>query len=465
MNDPRDTSSTPGAKPRRTGRETEHVLIDLIRDLLEGERLEHALRLFNELHPVDQGDVLVDLPPDSRQELLSGMPPGSSADILEHLTVDEAAQVSEQLQAPLLAHILDEASPDVAADVLRNIPEEQSEETLEAMEESADVIPLLQYPDDSAGGIMSPDYVAVREDITAGTALDSVRLQNAGVEHSDYVLAVSGDRRLVGILDFVGLALARSSLPVRDIMEPDPLSVTVETDQEDCARLLQRYELNALPVVDPDGVLLGVIFGEDLVDVLEEEATEDMYRLAAVEGETVFGPLLNSLRSRLPWLYVNLGTAFLAALVIALFESTIAKVVALAVFLPIVPGQGGMGGIQTLTLVVRSMALGQLPGRRGFRLLARELLLGTVHGLLLGLVVGAAAYLWKGNLMLGVILGLAMMGNMLIAGLTGAGVPLLLRRLGLDPAVSSAVFITTVTDVLGLLLFLGLATILIGFLL
>ena len=190
---------------------------------------------------------------------------------------------------------------------------------------------------------------------------------------------------------------------------------------------------------------------------MEEEATEDMYRIASVAGERVMGPLGNSLRRRLPWLYINLATALLAGLMISFFESTISKLIALAVFLPVVAGQGGIGGTQTVTLVVRSMALGEVPRNLGLRLLSREVSLGVINGALLGLVVGLVAYGWKGNATLGVVLGLAMMGNMLIAGLAGAGVPLLLRRLGMDPAVSSSVFVTTFTDVIGFLLVLGLA--------
>jgi magnesium transporter len=184
-----------------------------------------------------------------------------------------------------------------------------------------------------------------------------------------------------------------------------------------------------------------------------------MFRIASVGGERIAGPLTNSLRSRLPWLYINLATAFLAAVMVSLFEATITRVVALAVFLPVVASQGGIGGTQTVTLVVRSMALGEVPRRLGFRLLARELALGLIHGVALGIVVGFVAYLWKGNVTLGIVLGLAMLGNMLVAGMFGAGVPLLLRQLRMDPAVSSAVFVTTFTDVIGFVLFLGLAAI------
>ena len=272
-------------------------------------------------------------------------------------------------------------------------------------------------------------------------------------------------RRLVGRVDVVKLALARPSLPVSDIMDADVVSVTPDTDQEECAALARQYDFDLIPVVDEEVRLLGAIHSDDIIDVVVEEATEDMYRIAAVEGESVQGPLLRSMRRRMPWLGLNLVTVFLAALVIGVFESTVARVVALAIFLPIIPGQAGMSGMQTLTLVVRSMALGELPGRRVLRLLVRELALALAQGILLGAVVGAAAYLWKGDPTLGLILAAAMVGNMIIAGLTGAGIPLLLRKLKLDPAVSAAVFITTFTDVLGLLLFLGLATLLIDHLL
>ena len=288
-------------------------------------------------------------------------------------------------------------------------------------------------------------------------ALDQLRLLGTDAENINSVLVVDGQHRLVGSLSVTRLALARSHALVGDIMDREFTSVTAETDQEECARVMERYNLSILPVVDREGQLTGVILAEDLVDVVEEEATEDMFRIASVSGERIAGSLSNSLRSRLPWLYINLATAFLAAVVVSLFESTISRVVALAVFLPVVASQGGIGGTQTVTLVVRSMALGELPRRLGLRLLIRELALGSIHGVALGVVVGLVAYLWKGNFTLGLILGVAMLGNMLVAGMAGAGVPLLLRHLRMDPAVSSAVFVTTFTDVIGFVLFLGMA--------
>jgi magnesium transporter len=224
--------------------EPEGHLVEQIRDLLAREHLEAALLLFNTLHPADQGDVLVDLPRGSQQELLTAVRPEESADILELLRPAEAVQVSEPMAPEALADILDEASPDVAADVLRNIPSRQSEETLEAMEEASEVIPLLGYADDTAGGLMRPDYMAVKQDIYTANALDTLRFLETEGEHTSQVLVVDNDNRLVGALSLIRLALSRSSAIVQDIMEREIRSVTAETDQEDCARLIRPVPLS-----------------------------------------------------------------------------------------------------------------------------------------------------------------------------------------------------------------------------
>ena len=428
-----------------------------VRHFLDEGDLQEALALFVRIHPVDQGTVLIGLAHAPQLAILTELTPGAIAEILENMEPEEAAEVTQRLGPTVLSQILDEARSDVAADILRLLPRERSQETLAAMQAALEVVPLLGYPDDTAGGLMTPGYPVVREVTTTGNALDQLRLLGTATENLSSVLVIDQDSTLVGSLSVTRLALARPNTVVGEIANPDIISARVDTDQEECARLMERFNLSQLPVVDGRGRLVGVILSEDLVDVVEEEATEDMYRIASVAGERVFGPLRNSFRRRLPWLYINLGTALLAAAVVSLFEDTIKQLVALAVFLPVVAGQGGIGGTQTVTLVVRSMALGEVPGGLGRRLLAREVVLGVTNGALLGVVVGLMAYAWKGNFMIGVILAIAMLGNMLVAGLAGAGVPLLLRRMSMDPAVSSAVFVTTFTDVIGFLMFLGLA--------
>ncbi len=326
------------------------------------------------------------------------------------------------------------------------------------MEESDQVVPLLAYPDDTAGGLMTTDYAAVRAAVTAGTALDTLRLLSEQGREPGTVFALDDEGRLVGQLSVRRLALARPNTLVADLMAPVPSCALVDTDQEECARLREHYDLPEVPVTSPDGLLIGVIPASALQDVAEREATEDMFRIAGMPGERLFGPKRRSVRSRLPWLTINLGTTFLAAAVVGLFQSTIAKAVVLAAFLPVVAGQGGISGTQTLTLVVRSIAMGELTGPRARRVLAREATLGALHGVLLGIMVGVVAFLWHGNIALSLVLGLAMLGNMLVAGFVGAAVPLLLRWLGFDPAVSAAVVVTTATDVMGFFFFLGLAT-------
>ena len=451
---PADTLVEPSAPQPDDERE----LAERFRSLINEAETQTALAVLDQMHTADQGLSLLELNRSQRNTVLSLLEPQRTAHILDHLSPQETSQLAAGIDVDILSDILDASSPDVAADVLRFLPRQQSDQVRAMMSRLEAVSPLLQYPASSAGSLMTTDYPEVNMNASAASALDIVRLRGAAAESLGAVLLVDAHRRLYGSISIVRLAIARPDIVVSEIADTPVQSVAPLTDQEECARLMERYSLRYIPVSEPAGRLVGVILGEDLVDVAVEEATEDMYNMAGIPGERVMGPLGASVAHRLPWLYINLGTAFLAALVISAFESTIARVVALAVFLPVVAGQGGIGGTQTLTLVVRSMALGELPGRRGVRLLVREVALGLVHGILLGLAVALVAGLWKGSPFLGLVLGLAMLVNMLVAGLAGAGVPLLLRRLRLDPAVASAVIVTTFTDLAGFAIFLGLAT-------
>ena len=444
---------------------TPETLVERVHALLDADDAEGALGILSGVHPVDQGEVLLELSSESQHSLVAALPPEDTAEILRHLEPGSAARIAAEIEAPELARILDETRPDVAADILRHIPKQQSQEALEGMRAPHEVAPLLAFEDETAGGLMTPEYPAIGATMNAALALDVLRMMGREAEAFTSIFVVDELRALVGTLSIIRLALARPDTQVTNLMDSQVVSVPAGTDQEECARLMERYDLDHLPVVDDERRIIGIIQLEDVVDVVEEEATEDLYRIAGMPGEQTKGSVANSVRRRLPWLTINLATAFLAGLVISLFESTIARIASLAVFLPIIAGQGGIGGTQTLTLVVRRMALGQLGGRRGLPMLGKELLLGLVHGLLLGVVVGLVAYAWKGSWVLGIVVGVAMFGNMLVAGLAGAGVPLLLRRLKWDPAVSAAVFVTTFTDVVGFLLFLGLAAALVQYLL
>ena len=455
MTEDQHTAAESSSVEERAREEVERVL----RLLEDGDRAE-AVALLKEMHPVDQGEVLLEL----EEAVLSELSVEEIVQILERVDPDESSEIAAGIDARALPVVLDRLRPDVAADILRQLPADRFRETLDAMTEADEIAPLLDYSDESAGGLMVSDYPVVSDFMTAGIALDVLRLLGRRAEEFSVIFVVDIAGKFLGYITITRLALSPPEDTVRDIMRPEIVSVPPDTDQEECARLMERYDLRHLPVVDPEHKLIGIIHVEAVVHVMEEEATEDMFRMAGLSGERVLSSLGNSVRSRLPWLTTNLGTVFLAALVINLFESTIAKVAVLAVFLPVVAGQGGIAGTQTLTLVVRSMALGEISRHSGIRLIGRELLLSLVHGLLLAAAVGLAAYFWKGSMMLGVVVGAAMLGNMIVAGLAGSSVPLLLKRFGMDPAVSSAVFVTTFTDVLGFLIFLGMAAALIQYL-
>ena len=388
-------------------------LVQELQRLLESGQRPEALERFGGLHPVDQGEVLDGVSRYIQQSLI--------ADILEYLEPEESAELLGGRKPADLAQVLDLTDADVAVDLLQHISEDKQQETLAAMVDSAEGSELLQYQDDTAGGLMTPDYPVVLETTAMPNAVDQLRLLGPDAEDINSVLLVDTEHRLVGSLSVTRLALARAHMVVGDIMDRKINSVVAVTDQEECAGVMQRYNLSLLPVVDWEGRLAGVVLAEDLMDVVAEEATEDMFRIASVGGERIAGPLTNSLRRRLPWLYINLATAFLAAVMVSPFEDTITKVVALEVFLPVVASQGGIGGTQAVTLVARSMALGEVPRRLGLRLLPRELALGLIHGVALGIVVGFVAYLWKENFTLGLVLGFAMLGDMLVAGMFGAG--------------------------------------------
>lgn len=458
---PPEPAEEPQEEPR-SEEERAQARIDYVRDLIMQEESALDLEPLRELHPADQAEVLLGLSKDGQQLLLAALSVEEVARVLEQMEPQEAADALREVTPWVVADILDAAHQDVAADVLKQLPSDQATQTLRAMLGAPQVINLMQYPDETAGGLMTPQYPVARDTMTAAIALDTLRLLGPRAEEFSTLFVVDAESVLVGALSIARLALARPAAPMADIMDREVVSVPAEADQEECARLVERYDLTHLPVVDEDHRLVGVILLEDVVDVLQQEATEDMYRISGIGRERLAEPLRASVRHRMPWLAINLGTTLVAALAIGLFESTIAQVAVLAMFLPVVAGEGGISGTQTLTLMVRSLALGELAGRREVRLLVREVVLGLLHGLLLGALVGLLAYAWKGSPLLGAILAVAMVGNMMVAGLAGAGIPLLLRRLRLDPAVSSAVFVTTFTDVAGFVLFLGLAALFVG---
>ncbi len=435
-------------------------VLERVRAALELNQIAEAIAALETLHIADRADAFADLPHDDQTEILTNLDSGPAADLLDELEDEEAAAVAAHLPSAQLADVLDEMDPDEAADLLGDLSPEQAADALAQMEDRDEVLPLLGHADDTAGGRMTSDFIALRRQTTAQMAIEFLRGLQRDAETPYYLYVVDREGVLIGIVGLRDIIVAAPTATMADIMRREVISVLVGTDQEEVARVMQHYDLLAVPVVDASGKLVGVINYDDIVDVIEEEATEDIYRLANVSDSDlqVWSPARLSVRRRLPWLVVNLGTAFLAAGVISLFEGTIARVAILAAFQSIVAGMGGNSGTQTLAIMVRGLALGEIEFRDARRAVLREAGIGVMHGAVVGLLVAGGAWLWRGNPALGLVIGLAMLGNLVAAGMAGTLVPLTLKALRLDPALASAVIVTTVTDVVGFSLFLGLAT-------
>ena len=425
--------------------------------------LEAAAQRIRLLHPADQADVLAALSTDERRRLLDHIDSSSLSLILEFLTPDELEQVAPDVQLDQLAEALDETPAHRAADVLQAIPEAHASAVLDQLPSAELVEPLLQHDDDSAGGIMAPEIITLGPHATAQQAIDHLRATAAAAPTvRDLIYIVDSAAQLLGSVHLHDLITARPHTHLRELMTEAGPSVATDTHQEEALQTLQRYGLHALPVVDQSGRLVGVTTADDLLQIAQEEATSDMFRLVGlVDDEALTAPIDTAVRRRLPWLLLNLATAFAAAAVVAAFEDTLARVAALAIFLPIIAGQGGNAGMQVTTLTVRAIALGKLDRRFHRTVLPREIAIGIVTGIALGLLVGAIGWVWQDNPWLGLAIGLAMLATMIISGLAGLLIPLLLRRTGADPALAAGIFVTTVTDVLGFLFFLGLANLLI----
>ncbi|MFL7811988.1 MAG: magnesium transporter, partial [Anaerolineae bacterium] len=360
-----------------------------------------------------------------------------------------------------LAGILDEMEVDEAADVLGDLSPERAADALRAMEESGEVLPLLQYPDDTAGGLMTPAVVTLHRHWTAARALEELRRVEPDADNAYYLFVTAHSGELIGVVSLRDLVVAAPETTIEAMMNPNVESVTVHTDQEDCARTLSRYGFLALPVVDDQNRLVGVITADDLIEVAEDEATEDMYRLVGISGEErVFSPIHSAVLKRLPWLAINMLTLFIAITVVDAFGRIIAGMVALATFLPLVSGEGGNAGSQTTTILVRGLALGEVDSRGALRVLRKEVGAALINGAAIGLGTGLVIYAWKQEWVISVAVALAMVLNFFMAALAGVLVPLALKALKVDPAVASAAFVTAITDTLGFLFFLGIATLL-----
>jgi len=442
------------------------LTLEEIRAALEAENIHGAIQALHRLRPADRADAFSDLDDNSQQVLLTELDIETTADLLEELEDLTAADMADTLTTERLADVLDEMEPDEAADVLGDLTPERAAEALAEMEDAQEVIPLLEHEDETAGGLMTTSFIALSPENTANEAVQILRRIRPDTEIPYYLYVVDSNYRLTGIVGLRELVIASPANTVMEIMDPEVIYATTTMDQEVAANIMARYDLAALPVLNEEGRLQGVITHDDLYDVLEEEATEDIYRLANVaDGDlTIHSPISLSVRRRLPWLFLNTLTALFAAWVISHYETLIAQIAILAVFQSVVAGMGGNAGTQSLAMVVRAIALGDISTRNALRTIVKEGGTGIIQGICVGIAVGLGVYLWKGNIFLGLVLCLALIGNMFVAVVVGTMVPLLLKAVKLDPALASSVLVTAVTDSVGFFLFLSLAAVFQGYL-
>jgi len=440
---------------------------DAIKELLDGGREERLADLLAEAHPADVSHAIRELPVEDQVRVFRVLSPQHAGEVLAELDDPVLRELVGSLDEAEVSRALDSMPPEEVADVVEELPKERAEGLLDLMaeEKAEEVQELLEYREGTAGRLMSPDFVAVNEQATVAKAIEHIRRAKTG-EGAFYLYVVDDHDHLVGFVPLHRLIATDPATPIRAIRTEGVESVTVDTDQEEVARLVQRYNLIQVPVVDVNRRLLGAIVVDDVIDVMREEATEDIQRLGGVGGdENVLDPPQTVFAKRLVWRLINLGTAVLAASVIGLFEKSIQTLATLAVFMPIVASMGGIGTTQTATVVVRGIALGDMTGSVLRRVLSKELWLGLTTGAANGLVIAVIAYAWKGQALLALILGFALVFNMLVAAVVGTLIPIALKAFRIDPAIASSVIITTFTDVCGFFSFLGLATLLIRFLL
>ncbi|MBN2284236.1 MAG: magnesium transporter [Deltaproteobacteria bacterium] len=444
-----------------TGRREEIRHLRELKAWIKENREFDIIDLFSSLHPADIADLIDNLDEEEQYRLFSLLDVEKASDVILEISDESRERIIEELSDEQLTEIIDEMESDDAADFIAELPRKQAQAVLDGIEpeESEGVKELLKYEEDTAGGLMQSELVSVRSEASISEALQAVAQASEDIDHIYNIFVVDTEDRLIGTVPLQKLITTRRGNPVVDSIDPVIPSVTVHIDQEEVARMFEKYDLVSLPVVDDDNRLLGRITIDDIIDVMEEETSEDLYRIAGLdEDDSIFNNPMQSVKKRLPWLYINLLTALVSALVIGFFEDTIKVMVTLAIFMPVVAGLGGNAGSQTLTLIVRGLALGEVTFENSKRALYRQILVGVANGVAVGIVIGVIAYLWKGDSLLGIVLGLAMIINIFVGTLIGTLIPLSLKWIKSDPALGSHIFVTAFTDAFGFLSFLGLAT-------
>jgi magnesium transporter len=443
--------------------------LESVRRLLRMGATPNLLNLLQKQHPADLAQIFAELQEKERHAAFNTLVEKNgklAMEALSELGPESGAELLSLRSAEEIAHLLQEIPSDDAAGLIEHLGDELRAAVLELIrpKPGGGVSELLEYEEQTAGRLMNPNVFALSEDLTAGEAITALQ-QARDVEMVFYLYVVDARRHLVGVVSLRRLLLVPPDTPLKRIMTTEVYSARVDTDQEEVARQVASYNLLAIPAVDAENKLVGVITVDDVIDVIKDEATEDVFRLAGVsKDDGVLSPPGESLRRRLPWLLVNLATAFVAAAVVSAFSASIKQAVALATFMPVVAGMGGNAATQTLAVIVRGIALGELTWTNARHALMKEGLVGLGNGVAVGLAGAGAVFVFTGDWVLGLILMAAMIINMFVAAVGGTLIPLGLRALKIDPALASSVFITTFTDVFGFLSFLGLGTVFMRFL-
>lgn len=433
--------------------------------LLHGDEQE-ILEVISTIHPADILDLIHE-DEAAAPLILSHLSDEVIADIVEEEDDEEKYEILKLFSDAKQKHILEEMSKDEVTDLLMELEDEEAKAVLSKLssEDRQDVRELLNYDEDTAGGLMTTEFISIRAKNTVRQTLEYLQ-KCSDAETTYYLYVTDRTNTLKGVVSLRDIVSSSFETNMLQITNPNVISVRYDEDQEAVARLFEKYGFVMMPVVDEEQHMLGVITVDDIMDVIQEETTEDIHRLGQVgKEERVDSPLVDSLKSRLPWLIINLFTAVLAASVVSFFEGTISQVVSLATIMPIVTGMGGNAGTQAMTIVVRGLSLGDLTKENARQILWKEIGVGILSGVVIGVVIALGAMLFEGNPMFGLVTGIAMFLNMILANIAGYFIPVILEKCHVDPALASGVFVTTVTDVLGFLFFLGLATMSISYLL
>ena len=446
--------------------ETDHIektesQINVLSQALETGAMQNARRMLNELHPAEIADLLESLPYSQRNLIWDLIDPDKEGDVLLEVGDEVRATLIHEMPLQDLVNATEGMDVDDLADFIQALPDRVTHQVLTSLDvqRRRRVEAVLSYPEDSAGGLMNTDTITVRPSVTLEVVLRYLQRLGELPNNTDNLIVTTRHNRYLGILPLTTLLTTDPEMYVTDVMNKDIEAIPAETEDDDVARIFEDQNLLSAPVVDDEMRLLGRITIDDVVDVIRDEGDHSVMSLAGLsEEEDLFAPVVPSSRRRALWLGINLITAFMASWVVSNFEGTLEKVVAIAVLMNVVASMGGIAGTQTLTLVTRGIALGQVSRNNRSWLISKELIVGLFNGAIWAAVVGAIAWLWFDDTNIGLVIAAAMIINLVIAAFSGAAIPLIMKKMGIDPAIAGSVVLTTITDIVGLFVFLGLAT-------